>query len=207
MYASFRSLEKSLIALTLLGILLKCSLLKGGDFLLFLGLGLLSMLYFVGSYFQARAVLGDIPLTSTTSALIAIASKPTSYAALRIISGIVLSMVVVGILFKLMFWQGSGPQLVSGLIGSILLIGWAYASSKATGATYSIPKNVLRRTTLVALLGAIVWVTPSTLLFGFFHRNDQTLVQKWTQWHAHPDNPEYLAELNAYRASQLKASH
>jgi hypothetical protein len=204
MYASFRFLEKSLIALTLLGILLKCSLLKGGDFLLFLGLGLLSMLYFVGSYFQARAVLGDIPLTSTTSAIIS--SKPTSYAALKIISGIVLSTIVVGILFKLMFWQGSDPQLVSGLIGSILLTGWAYAASKATGATYSIPKKVLRRSTLVVLLGALVWVTPSTLLFSFFHRNDPTLVQKWTQWQAHPNDPDYLADLNAYRASQHKAS-
>ncbi|RYU78176.1 hypothetical protein [Hymenobacter persicinus] len=192
MRKAFKLLEITFAAVALVGLVMRISLLKGGDFLLVLSLGLLSVLYFAGGYFQ-----GSPNLKSADG-------PATEGAAVKIWGGILFSTGIVGVAGTLLFWQGFGLHLLIGLFGSLaLLLGLFLTARKSNGPVAS---AVFNRGAIIALLCAAVWLVPKATLFGLFHRDDPQLVEKWNGVQQHPKDPVYQADFDAYRRQKYSSS-
>jgi hypothetical protein len=188
----FKFLETTFAILAVVGLVMRLSFVKGGDFLLVISLGLLTMLYFGGGYFQgpAKSPVDGAPVTDGT--------------ALRIWSGILFSMGTLGIMGTLLFWQGFGLHLLIGLFGSLaLVLGlWLVARKSVAPATSS----VFTRSVVLAAVCAPVWLVPKATLFGVFHRDDPQFVEKWNRAQQHPSDPAYQADYDAYRRQKYPSS-
>ncbi|WP_426491653.1 hypothetical protein [Hymenobacter sp. 102] len=178
MYNAFRISEKVFIALAVIGFLLKSALTDGGSPILLIGSGLLATLYFLGGYFQARPVSFSPPEVQ----------HPVHKAVvLRILSGLPLAVVVVGILFRLMIWPGDTDELTSGLVLGIPLLIWAFLSSR--NLRQGVPTQVFYRLAAVMIVGAATLFTPVSSLIRWFHRDDTELADKMIYQVQHPNDP------------------
>ncbi|ALD20672.1 hypothetical protein [Hymenobacter sp. DG25A] len=190
MKKAFILLETTFAIVALVGLMMRLAFVTGGDFLLVVSLGLLTMLYFIGGYFQGPSKSAN-----------ADGAPATEGTALKIWSGILFSIGIIGILGTLMFWSGFRFHLQIGLVGSLaILLGLFLASRRAGAPARSL---VFRRSTIIAALCAGVWLVPKPTLFHVFHRNDPQLLEKWNRVQQHPGNTTYQAELDAYRREQF----
>jgi hypothetical protein len=187
----FSSLEKFSVVLSIIGLTFKLLLWKGGDFILIISLAFLSMVYFLGSYFQRPILSRQQQQATTTSAITAL---------LKIFSGTAFSTVIVGLLFRLLFWKGSFVLLTAGMVATICILLWAFITSKSL--TKPTETAVFRRGTIILGLGIATMLINSSTIYGIFHRDDPQLVEKWTRMSQHPENAAYKAEFDAYRRHQ-----
>ena len=143
--------ELFLASLALIALVLKLAHLPGSNFILVISLSCLAMLYF----YLGFALFNQIPFRKIV--------KKESYQGVgtwRIIgaigAGIAFSQTLVGILFKLLHWQGALLLLQVGLISIALLaiIGFIrYAKSKA--AFYS---NLFTRVAILSSFGILLLI-------------------------------------------------
>ena len=188
MKKAFRVIEKTLIVLAIFGLCFKLMLWKGGDFMLVISLLVLSMLYFPAGYFQSDAATqtGNRAANSSAATIL-----------LKVLSGIAFSTLVIGMLFKLLFWSGASMMLIAGLLTLVPILVWAVVSSKSF--TIPAPTAVFRRGAIIAALGIGAALISNSTLYRVFHRNDPQLVQKWIRMTENRDNPVYRAEFDTYR--------
>ena len=188
MQRAFSTLEKCFIFLSILGLTFKLLLWKGGDFLLIISLTLLSVIYFFGSYFQRALVLRrrEYPVTISVATTL-----------LKIFSGIAFSTVIIALLFKLLFWNGSFVMLIAGIVATGCILLWAFITSKSL--TEPSETAVFRRGIIILGLGTVALLTSSTTIYSVFHRDDPQLVEKWIRMSQHPKDSTYKAEFDAYR--------
>ncbi|MBO0358127.1 hypothetical protein J0X19_09245 [Hymenobacter sp. BT186] len=187
----FSFLEKSSVILAGIGLMFNLLLWKGGDFMLIISLTFLSVIYFFGSYFQRAMPVRhgqDITTTSATTAL------------LKIFIGIAFSTMIVGLLFKLLFWKGSFVMLTASIVATACILLWALVTSKSL--TKPSETAVFRRSGIILSLGIADLLISSSTIYGIFHRNDPQLVEKWTRMSQHPENAAYKADFDAYRRHQ-----
>lgn len=187
MKKAFRIIEKTFVALAIIGLCFKLMLWKGGDFMLVISLSFLSLLYFPAGYFQPDATQTESRVANTSAATIL----------LKILSGIAFSTLVIGLLFKLLFWKGGSVMLLAGLLTLAPILMWAVVSSKSFTAPAA--TAVFRRGAVIAVLGIAASLVSTSTLYQVFHRDDPQLVQKWIRMSENPDNPAYRVEFDAYR--------
>ena len=112
--------EKILIGITLLGLVIKLVHWPGGNILLVLGLGTLSLFYPVAAYFlfspQKQIEANGITFKQTSAARVV----------LSLVTGFCMPVAVIGLLFKIMHWPGASFML---LIGFITIIPIAVVST------------------------------------------------------------------------------
>lgn len=118
---------------------------------------------------------------------------------LSIIGGMFLGIIVVGIMFKLLFWPGAFAELAAGVcLSLVLLVLLFYFSSKNTEHLKVYYKNYLTRTIFWLSIGIILLLTPNSTLIEIQHRDNPELARLKIQAYDNPGNLEYKQALDDY---------
>ncbi len=114
---AMNKLEKIVGVIVLIALILKLTMIPGGGILIVLSLSILSIIYFPFGF----ALFNQIEIKRIL--------KRDSYkglSALRIVGaigvGMALSLICIGILFKLQHWPGSTSNLLTGLFTSLIVL-------------------------------------------------------------------------------------
>ena len=187
MQKAFGWIERVLIGLAIIGFMLILTSTLGGASILILSLVFLSLLYFVGGYFQPTP-------DGKVSAKLAL---------IKIASGLTLSVLVIGLLFKIMLWNGAAIMLLIGLVGTAMAGLIAFALLRAG---YSLT-GVLRRSAVWMGLGALLLLSSTTALFELHHPDDPVMSEKFRAKEAHPGDPRYQTDFDEYRRQRQAQQH
>ena len=179
----------------ILGIILKVFHVPGGSILAALVFSTLSMFYYVFSF----ALFNGIRLRDIFKK---VSYKDTN--AKRIIGAVglgwAISVIIIGVLFKLQFWAGADFQLLTGLvtIGVILLIAIIfYFRSKA-----EYYKRIFKRIAIYGGLGLMLYLTPSSVFVDIYYRNNPDYAELFKKVLASPDNLELREQLEQMKTEK-----
>ena len=183
----------------ILGLGAKWSLLSAGNILLIVGLTTLSTVYFLRAYAPTESTASE-QLPSADSETVHNQSSSASTPSFVVdtllpkYTGIGSAVVFIGVLFKLMNWNGSAMMLIGVATMALVLIIMVFN------------RRMNARAVVVAALGGIVFYTSPEALVRQFHRDDPMLVQKMIYQIDHPrdraaaqDVREYLKQKRAQR--------
>jgi hypothetical protein len=178
--------EKILLCLAFIGILLKGFLIDGGTILTSVSLFLLATTYYPFGFFlfNSKKVTFDpqkfFALLKTIPVLRIIGTVGT---------GIALSAMLSGIIFKLDQLPGGSMLLIVGLILSIPVFGTIiYKLSRKSDPKFY--KGILVRLIIVSTIGIFLYLTPGVVLVSFFHRDNPEYVNAYKKASENPDNIE-----------------
>ncbi len=167
-----------------LGLVLRYVQAPGGSILLLIGLANLSIVYYLRAFAPVAAAepspgfAYDYESVSTSSAGIFL-----DFVLIKV-AGITSAVALIGILFKLLFWNGSAVML---LVGTLTLVGVV---------AIQLARNSLsRRTILIAGLVSTVWAVPTGTLVHQFYRNDPVLASKMLYHLNHPKDQAAAKEV------------
>lgn len=184
--------EQILALLALLAIILNMALVPGGVAFTLLTLALLSSLYFYFSF----ALLNGIRFRKMF--------KKESYqgvSTLQIIgaigTGFALSMLLVGIMFKLLRWPGASINLITGLLLTIIVTIVCVIRYFMNTSVFC--KRVLTRTAVAAVAGIILLMIPSQAIVHFKYRNYPAYLEAFDKYQEHPDDVELLRHMDEER--------
>jgi hypothetical protein len=183
--------EKIFAGIFLVGLLFKLMYWPFSGVLLVVSLGSIATMYFPAAFY----FFSDKKISRQNVAL-------------SIISGLFLAFVVLGILFKLMYWPSSHLYLLIGTYTTpILLIITHLLKSKATEELKVYYKNMFLRIIILALLCVTFFLTPTSTLLKIQHRNDPELARLKALYFSDNTNMEYKKQLDDYVRKQdsLKA--
>lgn len=105
----------------------------------------------------------------------------TAQIVLGVITGIALSIVCVGILFKLLTLPGANEMLMFGVLGSIIMSIVAIALKRKVPAT-----AILIRTTIFSVVGIAMFFTSALSIVKLQYRNHPAYVEAYTQYIENP---------------------
>lgn len=180
--------ERILFIFFVLGLLLKFSDLPFAGPLLVVTLPTIAMLYCPGAFYffsDKEISRQNIPLS--------------------VGAGLVLSIVTIGILFKLMYWPGAQSQLFLGVVlAPIVFILVLVFQSKAKEELKKYYQQMVLRMTIWTVLGVSLYMTPKESLIEFQHRNNPELARLKIQSYSNPDNVEYKKQLEEYYIQERK---
>lgn len=165
--------EKVLFTLFIIGLIFKFNLWPGGGVITILSLLGIAFCYFpFGFYF-----INDKPVFKKKVGL-------------SILYGWLLSITLTGILFKLMMWPGSYFMLLIGGISIIPLLIVAFILfNKSDEESKVFHKNLLTRTSIIAIFAFAFFIISSESVLKFQYRNDPKLYElKLNEFNS--DNPE-----------------
>lgn len=101
------------------------------------------------------------------------------------------AVVLVGILYKLLFFPGSRPLLLTGTVTLAIAAGLLAPTD-----------NLAKKHALVLVLGLATWATDSETLVRQFHRDDPVLVEKLIFSLHHPYDKAAAEDLRKYRQAK-----
>jgi hypothetical protein len=182
--------------IAILGVLLKIFNVPGSNNLIILAFFTLSTFYYVfGFAFFNNIRLRDI-------------FKKVSYKATnakRIIGAIglgwAISMIIAGVIFKLLFWAGANMQLLTGLVvlGIILLVATIfYFRNKA-----EYYKRIFKRIVIYGGIGLLLFLTPSSALVDIYYRNYPDYAELFKKVLDSPKDLELREQLYQKRTEML----
>lgn len=122
---------------------------------------------------------------------------------LSLLGGMVLSIVPVGIVFKLFMWPGYQAQLtmVLVLIPALLLIVY-FISRRPNPNLKTYYKNFLSRTVFWLVMGLLFYVVPATTLIRLEFSRQPELMQLKLKTLEHPGDPAYERDIENYHRQQ-----
>lgn len=131
--------EKVFVCITILGLILKYLNIPGGSPLLVVSLLTLTLLYFpFGFYF-----LSDKSFKINTG--------------ISVLFGWLLSVVFIGILFRVMHWPGSAAMAICGTISAIPLVMFSYMKyKKSNPEDLNYFKNLLIRSSILLCISVLL---------------------------------------------------
>jgi hypothetical protein len=179
----FKWIERVLCFFATLGFVMLLIAASGGAALLVLSLALLSLLYFAAGYFQPTSN------GKATSAALALS---------KILSGFTLSLLVIGMLFKFMYWNGAAMLLLVGLLSTTVTAIIILINNRSSQSL----SGLLRRSTIWLGLGLVLSFTTSGKLFELFNSNDPVLIKKFNARAAHPGDSRYQVDFRTYQRQQ-----
>ncbi len=180
--------EKILGAIIWIGILFKLLHWPGGGIILVLSLSALAMIYFsLAFYFYADGEIKNQNLP------------------LSIATGLFLSIIPIGILFKLQYWPGATFYLLMGSVGSFILFPIIYFMQKRNMALTTYYKNMMKRVIVLGTASFILYITPITTLLNIQYWNDPELAEIAARSYQNPENEEYRKQLEEYRNNKYPA--
>ena len=188
--------EKILVALSILAIVLKLLLIPGGSVLFVLAISILSCIYFALGF----ALFNGIRLRKMF--------KKESYSntsALKIIGaicmGFVLSMVSIGIMFKLQMWPGAGPMLIVGAPPMFIILIIVFVKFILTKHKFYL--NALIRCGIFTLFGIALFFTSGLTLIKLQFRNHPEYIQAYE---AYQNNPSSLELFDKMETERMRAT-
>ncbi len=197
-------LEKIIISIALLGILMKFFHIPFAGPILVVSLGTLALLYFPLGFYILRN------------------EGANKKSGLLNVAGLLFAIIVIGILYKLMYWPFAGQMLLSGVFGLVILFAVllfiqkfspssgiekeenlhyknALLEEEKTEDNGDLNKNLLIRTTIYLSLGVLFFFTTNAMLIKIQHRDDPEMARLKIQWFENPNNPEYKKLFDDYR--------
>ncbi len=174
--------EKTFTIIFIIGLIFTLLHWPGGGITLVISLATISILYFPAAfYFFCDKAIKKQNL------------------ALSIISGIFLSLIPLGILFKLMFWPGGHLYLLIGTVSTPIILTVVYfLKSRSTEDLSTYYKNMFLRTTILSVLTITFYLIPTDTLLKIQYWDDQELARLKTLHYTHPDNEEYKKQHDEY---------
>jgi hypothetical protein len=156
----------------------------GTNFVLILSLSTLAIIYWPGAfYFFCDKVIKQ------------------QNTILSIVSGAALSIIPMGILFKMMHWPGANFMLLIGLTISPFVFAVIYIyKSKADESLQVYYKNMLLRSGVLGVLAAAFFFTSTPMLLRVQYRGDPEMARLKILHYTHPDNDDYRKQHDEYVA-------
>lgn len=192
-------LEKIAAVVVLVALVLKLTLIPGGGILMVLSLSVLGFIY----YPMGFALFNQIGFRQIL--------KKDSYkglSALRIMGaigvGAALSVVCVGILFKLQHWTGSGFNLMVGLIVSSILLVVALIKYLATKAEFY--RRIITRLVIIGGFGLMLILVPNLTIIKIQFRNHPGYIKAYELYLENPRDEALMKNLDIeyHRATMSK---
>ena len=171
--------EKILAALIFISILLKLFLIPGGGVLLVLSMQLLTIIYFALGF----AFFNGIRLRNIF--------KKASYEGIStmrvvgaVVTGICLSNLLVGILFKLQLWPGANATLIVALIPTIIvLIIILIKLFKNKDSYYS---GIQLRIAIIGTIALLLFLLPSISIIKIQFRDHPRYIKAFEEYNRYP---------------------
>lgn len=163
-----------------IGLVFRYLLLRGGSTLLMVGLGGLSTVYFLWAFAPETEESGPDLLVNYAP----VSESPNS---LRIFQYIASALTLVGILFKLLFWEDQAALLSIGVSVLLVTISLRWATGRLAQSSIVI--------IITGAFGLLTWLVPTEILVRQFYRDDPVLVEKTLFQHRHPDDKAATAEV------------
>lgn len=181
--------EKVLSIIFIISLLIKLMHWPGGSAIMILSLLGLALCYFpLGFYFLNEKNVFKQKL------------------GISIVFGWLLSVAIIGILFKLMFWPGSGPMLIIGFLTALIfsIIAFFMFKNALTGETKHFHKNLLLRSLILFVLSFICYLLPNEVLINHYYSQEPILKDLYLKQIQNPNDKEIQKEIDIYRAQQFK---
>ena len=192
-------LEKILGLIVLIALILKLTLILGGGILIVLSLSILAIIYYPFGF----ALFNQIGFKQIF--------KKDSYkalSALRIIGaigvGTALSIICVGLLFKLQHWPGSKINLLAGLITSLIILIIALIKYfKTKGDFYS---RIIKRLIIIGGFGLIMLLISDLTIIKIQFRNHPDYIKAYELYMTNPQDESLIKNLDIeyHRATMSK---
>ncbi|PZR19316.1 MAG: hypothetical protein DI539_14440 [Flavobacterium psychrophilum] len=173
--------ERILLLFAVIGIILSLIPIPGGNMLTILALGLLAMLYFYFGF----AFFNGIRTRDMF--------KKSSYAGIKgvripgaIFTGMLLSVAVVGILFKVMMWPGASFMLLVGIVPFFVLT--LTTILKYSGNKDGYYKRIFVRTIVFGSVSLLLYLLPANTILKIKYRCCPEYVNAVTAASQDPEN-------------------
>ncbi|WP_445717365.1 hypothetical protein [Flavobacterium sp.] len=180
-------IEKVLSIVFIISLIFKLMHWPGGSPLMVLSLLILAFCYFpFGFYFFSDK------------------NFKTQNIGISVVFGWLLSISLIGILFKLMFWPGYGPMLLIGTLTAVPLIGVAILLfTKSSDVLKNYYKNLLIRTAVIFLLSLLCFLLPNSVLINYYYSNEPELKELYLKQQENPEDETVQKEIEEYNAKQF----
>ena len=123
---------------------------------------------------------------------------------ISIVFGWLLSVCIIGILFKLMFWPGSGMMLLIGsLTAAILLVVSFMLFQNSTPELKNYHKNLLTRTLVLFVVSFVCLVLPNSVLINHYYSNEPELKELYLKQQENPEDETIQKEIEEYHANRF----
>lgn len=174
--------EKIFTGLFVIGLLLKFIHIPGGNVTILITITILSLLYLLFSFY----FLSDTTIKNQNTIL-------------SVISGIVFFILLIGILFKLLYWPGGIAMMsLAILIGIIHFIIVLITKIKHEKGLIRYYKNLLIRSALMNSFCLLLFIIPPSALINIEYRNDPDFARLKIAQLEDPTNKEIQYELEKY---------
>jgi len=185
-------LERILALGIVLGLIMKFSLTPGGDVIVLLTMLTLSCVYYpLGFLFFNQIKLRYVFKAAAYKGVAA-----TSII-LAIVTGIGLSIIVIGSLFKFLHFMGGDQMLILGLV--ITAIVFAMSLTRWIKDKDTKSKFVLWRTGTIGVIGTFLFFTPELSLVKFQYRNHPKYIEAYANYVADPTNEALFRKMELER--------
>ncbi len=180
--------EKALSIVFIISIIFKLMHWPGAGVLMVLSLLGLALCYFpFGFYFFSDKIF------------------KTQNIGISIVFGWLLSVCIIGILFKLMYWPGSSPMLLIGTLTAVPLIGVAILLYiKSTDVLKNYYKNLLIRTSVLFLFSLLCFLLPNSVLINHYFAHEPELKELYLKEQENLEDENIQKEIQAYKAKQFE---
>lgn len=162
--------EKILVSLVTLAVIGKLANVTGFSALVVIGICLLSMFYFVGSYFLLRTDDRE---------------KTGMQIAISVVTGIVLSSLLMGILFAFMRWPGVAGMLTISIVPLVAILILSIVKRSSQPVFY---KGVMQRIIPGLVIALFMLLFGKELLFKIQYRNYPKLMEATEALEKDPNN-------------------
>ena len=193
-------LERGSIILSVVGLLMKILIVRGGNELLMIGMTLLMLVYWTFGF----AVFNNIQLKAIF--------KKSSYAGIssgRIVGAIgvggFLSIIVTGLLLKLLILAGAREMItigVTGLFITLFAAGVVFILKKKNMDSFY--KQIFVKGGLAVILGITLFLTPTSSLIRFYHRDDPLYAELFIKAVENPYDKEIQKKFEEAREKKYK---
>jgi hypothetical protein len=196
-YLCSKNLERTFIVIALIGLLFRFLHLPGGSMFFILGATLLCLFY----YPFGLAYLQGISIQSIFKKA-AYQNTTVFISLLALFGGLSLTMLLIGIQFKLQFWPGAHVMLTAGIVtASIILF---IAAIKLQGANHLKLKRLYTRGGILLAVAIALRLTPTPAIVDIIYSSTPCYRDALKEVMAHPENELAQAKLMQYRQGYLR---
>jgi hypothetical protein len=182
--------EKIAAILSIIGLILMLSLIGGGAELMMVSLLTLGGIYFPLGFL----LLNQISVLNYLKRKESFVSLTTTQIVLGVITGIALSIVCIGILFKLLTLPGANEMLMFGVLISIIISTIVVILRSKVSAS-----AILIRTVIFNIAGIILFFTSSLSIVKFQYRNHPAYIDAYVNYLEDPGNSAVRDKLDLER--------
>ena len=179
-----KTLEKTVIVLVLIGLILKFFFISGAGIVLSLSCGTLALLYFMSGF----TLFNNIPIKDAFKPIQNEGLSPKQMFVSKLLAW-GLSLLVLGILFKIMHWNNAGMMLLLGLGTSLLCMVFYFIFYIQTKEKRYI--SILSRAVIICIIGFFAIFPPATLMIKKLqYRNYPQYIEAYEKLLKDPENVE-----------------